>query len=277
MYADRGPNQDLRHQVGLINPQSCHVPNVPQPALRPSLQVTSTEPSIAGLPPATKPPIQSNQPVDEEDEMASTTRVAAVTQKFWASLLKPRGLELTSQGNVMVSPTRSQKPSQRERSTSPSPPERPLLSRKGTSILNKSSFRRANSFIQDRDAQPKLSRSRQPFRKVSSVAALGGGALDLVPDDGMPVAGPSHSTSKRELFKGLKFQIRGEARSASVRQAIEQGSGAIAPASDVDREEEVDFIIVRIVRCVLLCSTLIWRLTHRTAGVNCIGLNQRKS
>jgi len=111
----------------------------------------------------------------------------------------------------------------------------------------------------------------QPFRQtVSTQPALKSSANKRsrsrsVSNDN--VAGPSKTiatttmtagaddTSSNLLFKGLKFKAQGEARCANVRTEIEGcGGQMVSPGEEATRDEDVDFIIVRLVRHVFLFS-----------------------
>lgn len=54
-------------------------------------------------------------------------------------------------------------------------------------------------------------------------------------------------TASSNLFAGLSFLALGEAKSPSVRSAIEQNGGKMALEAD---DQDVDYIIVRLVRWV---------------------------
>lgn len=80
--------------------------------------------------------------------------------------------------------------------------------------------------------------SRQPFRKVQS--------LFLPRPDSSTQAAPEPDGSLPKIFVGKRFRVRAEARSASVRTAIESCGGTWV--EDEDEEKRVDFVIVRLVR-----------------------------
>lgn len=83
----------------------------------------------------------------------------------------------------------------------------------------------------------------------------------------LPAAGPSIDRSqtkeqrnvgrkgkganKSGLFSGLTFHVLGEAKSPSVRSAVEEGGGTLLPTSGeggTENDEDVDYILVRLVR-----------------------------
>ncbi|KAF4614207.1 hypothetical protein D9613_008021 [Agrocybe pediades] len=136
-----------------------------------------------------------------------------------------------------------------------------------------SSFRRVNSFAPALEASSSSLPGAEgpsggrvlPFRRsktVSGAVAFGGapppaedaaGPLGRAVSTGdIPGAGPSTSTSNanpaapppKQIFAGMKLAALGEARTPTVRSAIEQHGGAWC----ADEEEEgVDFIVVRLV------------------------------
>jgi DNA replication regulator DPB11 len=167
---------------------------------------------------------------------------------MWETLLKPRGFEIAA-GKLVRSPSKSQGGQGRPQfPPSPLPPPRLAESGRGGSIID--SFRRGNSFA---NLQPKeKSSARLPFRRIPTSGSLLGkngessssSSFNVPPQD---IPNPSSlSSSSSELFKGLKFRTLGEAKSASVRSAVEGCCGRIPSREDSD--EEVDYIIVRLVR-----------------------------
>ena len=87
---------------------------------------------------------------------------------------------------------------------------------------------------------------RRPFKRVPTTMA---GPLPAeTSDGGPPVASSSSGLEQRhQLFQGKVFRAMGEARCPSVREAIEQAGGMLVSEGS---DEEVDFIIVRLVRLV---------------------------
>lgn len=170
------------------------------------------------------------------------------------------------QGDAVMlesSPTRQ---SSRAQSSMALPAERSGIT-KGMPASALSSFKRAKSFAPVKPAEV----PRQPFQRVlsaragSSCIANEGGfsrgrAAPLAPassfmaanssrsvagdDAGEPSASTLTSAAASNIFTGLKFRVLGEAKSASVRSAIEESGGEMV-AEDSD---QVDYIIVRLVR-----------------------------
>jgi DNA replication regulator DPB11 len=199
--------------------------------------------SSAPQPEPTPSPSEDSHNQDEPEEIAAMKRLPAITLKVWQSLLKPRGFEIAD-GKLVRSPSKSQ---EYEKPLLPLPPlsprpttaKAPPVGAAEGSII--SAFRRANSFAPQRgDA----SASRhQPFRRTSTLGAL-------PPRWGNAEAGPSSVGAISccpDLFAGLRFRALGEARCANVRGAIE-GSGGLMVSEDA--ADDVDYIIVRLVRCV---------------------------
>lgn len=172
--------------------------------------ITEPPPSSS---PATEPEPTISLPnnADEEEELASINRIPAVTIKVWQSLLQYRGYEVSSQGRLVRSPTKSRPTKQPVEDRPPSPT--------GESIITK--FRRVNSF-----APPKQATGEIPFARSHSE----------------PAAGPSSAPATSTLFAGIKFCALGEAKSASVKDAIERSGGSLT-----SEEDDADYILVRLV------------------------------
>ncbi|KAF8872587.1 hypothetical protein BD779DRAFT_1613786 [Infundibulicybe gibba] len=180
--------------------------------------------------PAVEPIIPSKEPfVDEEEELASVRRVPAVTLQLWGSLLQKRGYEVTESGVVSSTPAAARKPL-----PNPSPVQNEKA--EGGSVI--SSFRRANSFAPVATS----SAPRQPFRRTATATQLRNPA-PLPRENTM--SDSSFMASAAPMVKnGIRFRALGEAKSASVREAIEQSGGVMVVDGD---EDEVDYIIVRLV------------------------------
>ncbi|KAF8337796.1 hypothetical protein F5887DRAFT_1137752 [Amanita rubescens] len=181
-------------------------------------------------------------PQYEEEEIACVAHRPAMTVQIWGSLLKNRGYEI-SNGKVIKSPSKLRKPSVAE------PTElndMDVDAPKTKSII--STFRRANSFapVNEPSQKSQPSQRLQPFRRTTSVAPVPSQQEETtIPErDVNAEAGPS-TIGPRRIFSGLRFRVLGEARSSSVRSAIEQGGGIWASEHDVD--DDVDYIIVRLV------------------------------
>jgi hypothetical protein len=63
---------------------------------------------------------------------------------------------------------------------------------------------------------------------------------------GDEISGPSKSSPAVQIFAGLKLRVLGEMKSPNVRNAILQLGGTVS----TDEDEDVDFIVVRLVRYV---------------------------
>lgn len=186
-------------------------------------------------------------------------RLPEVTLQLWGSLLKPRGYEISG-GALVRSPSKKTQSAPREPPASPaktSQQQRKNAGPNNGSVI--SSFRRANSFAQ---VQKDMTAPRQPFRRTltsvlqrqrgdmngsfSVPEPLGAGDKSSSGPSTSAVAGPSSSSSSGTLFTGLRFRALGEAKSATVRSAVEQYGGNIV--SDAEADEDVDFVVVRLVR-----------------------------
>ncbi|KAI0318602.1 hypothetical protein OF83DRAFT_929396 [Amylostereum chailletii] len=193
----------------------------------------------------------ANEP--EEEEIAPARRLPAVTLQVWESLLRPRGYVRVGGELVRVNegPSQLDEPSQvppvaapvasaskPKPKAKPKPSQHPAVDqepeRKAHSAL--STFDRTKSF-----APPRMEAesSKQPFRRSAS---LFGSAR------ASPAPGAVHETipALTGIFSGLTFRARGEAKSASVRDAILAGGGRWIDGA-VEEEDSVDIIIVRLV------------------------------
>jgi DNA replication regulator DPB11 len=200
--------------------------------------------------PSSQEHAQSVPDVPEEEEIAAARRVPSATLRVWESLLAPRGYSKVGSELVKIDLAEG---------LNPTPDSSPSLSRaakgKGkalaldrptpsTSIKGRSAlatFTRSKSFAPSTEppsgnAPPTT--SRQPFRKAQS--------LFLPRPDSPPQVAPEPDGSPPKIFVGKRFRVRAEARSASVRSAIEGRGGTWV--EDEDEEKRVDFVIVRLVR-----------------------------
>lgn len=105
-----------------------------------------------------------------------------------------------------------------------------------------SSFRRVNSFAPPKDKDATASAPRQPFKRIASTGRSRSTSTAPIDKD----EGPS-----MKLFTRLKFRALGEAQSANVRSEIEGCGGRML--NEEDDDEEVDYVIVRLVRSVISC------------------------
>lgn len=205
-------------------------------------------------------------PAAPEEEMAVARRVPAATLRVWESLLAPRGYSKV--GSELIKTCPAEAPN-----TTPDPPPSlpkvnkgkgkarhldlsdPPFSGKGRSAL--ATFTRSKSFVPSTTPAPEdpaVSASRQPFRKVQSL---------FLPRPSSPTqVAPEPGGSSPKIFVGMRFQVRAEARSASVRSAIESCGGTWV--EDEDEEDRVDFVIIRLVRYASLPSLLYAYSTAQT-------------
>ncbi|KAF8071539.1 hypothetical protein FPV67DRAFT_1667036 [Lyophyllum atratum] len=178
---------------------------------------------------------------ETEEEPAAVQRLPAATLQLWGSLLGGRGYEITD-GELIRSPPKG------PRSPVPPSPQEALEKGKGSLL---SQFRRSNSFAPARPDAPS-SALPQPFRRSRTVAATNvrdNGATSFMAS-GQPSRGKvgesssSAAAATSMIFAGRKFIALGEAKSPSVRAAIEENGGKMAVEFE---DEDVDFIIVRLV------------------------------
>lgn len=132
------------------------------------------------------------------------------------------------------------------------PPESPERRQFGAARSVITSFRRANSFAPPKE--PGTAR-QLPFRRTTSSsnaqagpsnvgAAVGLGAKRREEGVGGPSGSGSGSSAARpQIFAGKHVRALGEAKGAVVRNVVEQRGGVMS----TDEDEEVDFIIVRLV------------------------------
>ena len=116
--------------------------------------------------------------------------------------------------------------------------------------------RRANSFAPARPDVEAHSRPL-PFKRAPTIVGMGNPAGEEAVSSFMaPVLqsarreknGESSTAGSSNIFTGMKFLALGEAKSASVRSAVELNGGTWCAGGD--DEDEVDYVIVRLVRCV---------------------------
>lgn len=199
---------------------------------------------------APEPSQEHAQPVPdalEEEEIAVARRVPAATLRVWESLLAPRGYAKVGSELIKTAPAEALNPTpdpplsllrvSKGKGKARAPLDSPAFS-KGRSAL--ATFTRSKSFAPStapasEDSAPA---SRQPFRKAQSL---------FLPQPDLPAqVAPESDGSPPKIFVGRRFRVRAEARSASVRTAIESYGGTWV--EDEDEEERVDFVIVRLVR-----------------------------
>lgn len=181
----------------------------------------------------------SNQEYDDDGEIATVKVLPAVTLQIWASLLGRRGYQVS--GTELI------------RTTSNAGPQTPKVLAKvepGKSIS--SVFRRADSFAHAELEAESVGSSKQPFRRAATSTSV---AKSAPPIHGIPAKNGESLTSVDldvpsnavvTIFSGNRFRALGEAKTTAVKNAIEKYGGQMVHADD----EEVNFILVRLVRCV---------------------------
>ncbi|KAG5641864.1 hypothetical protein DXG03_004088 [Asterophora parasitica] len=221
-----------KYQVRRPRPERKSLPETASPPPPSSSAVHSDQPENPA--PAPLKPQETSFYDDTEEELASVQRLPAATLQLWGSLLGRRGYEI-SNGELIKSPSKAPRP---PIAPPPASPER------GNGSLI-SQFRRSNSFAPVRSDRP-ASALPKPFRRTRTVSAMNHGNDDA--GSFMASARQNNGESSKSaisgIFSGLKFVALGEAKSPSVRTAIEDNGGRMALDAD---DENVDFIIVRLV------------------------------
>lgn len=171
----------------------------------------------------------SNALDDDDEELAAVSRVPEGKLRFWESLLKPRGFEVTTTGNLQRSPGKEKATTRRAYLE-----EEPINQGSNTrSVI--SSFRAGNSFLQE--PRPLQRTNTAGMSITASTSRLGGQQSSV------------NQRQQQGLFSGLRLLVLGEARSPSVQKAIEDAGGKYM-SPDMEDEGEPDYIVVRLVRCV---------------------------
>jgi len=184
-----------------------------------------------------------------------------VTLQLWSSLLDRRGYQVAD-GEVILSPSKADVDGPAKNLEPEQAPASPTGLKFGAARSVLSSFRRANSFAPAVEPKNVPGPSRQlPFRRTStSMAALGDDAGKAGPSKvarepsreaspGDEISGASKSSTGSpavQIFIGMKLRLLGEMKSPNVRKAILQLGGTLS----ADEDEDVDFIVVRLVRYV---------------------------
>lgn len=196
----------------------------------PSQQDGGPSSSASNLKQPPQPP-QNSILDDVEDEKAFANVLPDATLLLWSKLLERRGYQITA-GEVILSPSKADAlPPNAKKSAIPSRPVSPHHHAGGSVI---SAFRRANSFAPV--VQAKGTSRQLPFEQ-SSVREIVGEA-----EASSSRSGPSNTTSM--IFTGMIFRALGEAKCPNVRRAIDELGGRMS----TDQDEDVDFVIVRLVR-----------------------------
>ena len=206
-----------------------------------------------------EPQLHQNSILDElEDERAFANVLPDATLLLWSKLLERRGYQITD-GEVILSPSKTNvPPPNAKKSDMPSRSNSPHHHANGSVI---SSLRRVAPVVQTNPGTSK----RLPFRRSSSSATAAGAVasssevaavrplLEKQPETkeivreaeaGSSRSGPAPSKTGSMIFMGMVFLALGEAKCPNVRQAINELGGRMS----TDEDEDVDFIIVRLVR-----------------------------
>ncbi|KAG6853350.1 hypothetical protein C0991_005081, partial [Blastosporella zonata] len=214
---------------------------------RPRPERKSLPEETAASSPPPSPPVPSDRPDEDqeepEEELAAVKRLPEATLQLWGSLLGRRGYEI-SDGALIKSPSKGPKP------LALPPPPSPLAERGKGSVI--SQFRRTNSFAPVRPEVASSSRP-QPFRRTRTTSAMDMGVNSGSFMASAPAIRENHVNGESSkstaagttgIFAGLKFTALGEAKSPSVRTAIEENGGRMMMGLE---DEDVDYVIVRLV------------------------------
>ncbi|KAJ7802410.1 hypothetical protein B0H14DRAFT_2892247 [Mycena olivaceomarginata] len=186
-------------------------------------------------------PASQPQRMPIAENAASDVKKPEYTMDDEDELAPSRGYEV-ARGGVVLSPGKAQQMVLDVRSEKPTQEQDTAVEK---SVL--SGFRRTNSFIESRPTaaaarESSAGPSRLPFGRTNSTWNIPSNS-DAGPSS---LAGTKRPAEKNvddasAAFTGLRFLLRGETDSATVRKAIEGAGG------DVVRGEDADFIIVRLI------------------------------
>jgi hypothetical protein len=218
---------------------------------------------VSSAPPSSEEPQpHQNSILDEmEDERAFANVLPDATLLLWSKLLERRGYQIT-EGEVILSPSKVNVPPPNAKK--PDMPIRPNSSNHHASGSVISSLRRVAPVVQANSGTSK----HLPFRRTSSSAsgvgavASGSGVaavrpllekqpaiteIDREAEASPSRSGPAPSNTGSMIFVGMVFRALGEAKCPNVRRAIDELGGRMS----TDEDEDVDFVIVRLVRLAL--------------------------
>ena len=221
------------------------------------LSLLNCQVSIAP-PSSEEPQAPQTSILDEmEDERAFANVLPDATLQLWSKLLERRGYQITD-GEVILSPSKAGVPPPNAKKSDM--PNRPNLSHHHTNGSVISSLRRVAPVVQ---ANPGTSK-HLPFRRSSSATGVGAvarssevAAVRRLPEKQPAIteivgeaeasssrSRPAPSNSGSMIFAGMVFRALGEAKCPNVRNAIDELGGRMS----TDEDEDVDFVIVRLVR-----------------------------
>ena len=202
---------------------------------------------------------------EDEEPARALKRVPAVTLQIWQSILQPRGFAMR-EGRLVRSPSKSQAPPASLHQEQDSPgkdrdkggarAEDTADGATGRPSVLRGLSKSASFAPQTKDAstpRPPFARSSLVFGAPPSgtILAQGGEDLPAASSSRVTPSGADAGNGEAEaggIFQGKTFRAMGEARSGAVRQAVEEAGGRMVRE---DEDEEVDFVIVRLVRYVL--------------------------
>ncbi|KAJ7047172.1 hypothetical protein C8F04DRAFT_1387638 [Mycena alexandri] len=207
---------------------------------------------------------------DDEPLIARIQRPHAMALQLWGSLLKARGYAVDeARRGVMLSPHKAREVREREEADREGGELGVSMQHAGGEDVKEkekaresvlSSFRRQNSVV----IAPRTTAA--PARGPNSAGASAGAGPSRMPfgrsaTSGNLLQGPTNANANAEaavqfdasppstVFKSLRFLLRGETDTATVRDAIEGAGGFVVRASAVEESEDggYDFVVVRLV------------------------------
>ncbi|KAF9483199.1 hypothetical protein BDN70DRAFT_874071 [Pholiota conissans] len=235
-----GRFDEATYQVRRPRPERKKLPEARSSPPPPSSTVPSSQHDECPSPSYKPKPQQSAQANadGDEEEPAFVNVLPDVMLQLWGGLLERRGYQITD-GEVILSPS---KKAAAQKTTLP-PPESPARQQFGAARSVLSSFRRQNSFAPAAPPKEPGTSRPLPFKRTTSSNAQAGPSK--IPDGVDAAASESESkpSVQKQIFAGMRVRALGEAKSAAVRNAVEQLGGVMS----IDEDEDVDFIIVRLV------------------------------
>ena len=177
---------------------------------------------VSSAPPSSEEPQPHQNTIldDMEDERAFANVLPDATLLLWSKLLERRGYQITD-GEVILSPSKVNVPPPNDKKSDlPSRPNSPHHHVNGSVI---SSLRRCRPLLEKQPETTEIVREDEASSSRSR---------------------PAPSDNSSMIFMGMVFRALGEAKCPNVRQAINELGGRMS----TDEDEDVDFIIVRLVR-----------------------------
>ncbi|KAJ7766878.1 hypothetical protein B0H16DRAFT_374721 [Mycena metata] len=265
-----GQLDEAKYQAHLPRPERRATPAPPpNPHVRDPSSSNSNSHSLGPLNPISTNISGTYDLNDDEPLIARIQRPQAMTLQLWGSLLKARGYAVDEgRRGVVLSPRKAKEVRERDAA------DREEGGESGVSVQHAdgkekgkaresvlSSFRRQNSVVitprttaaaargpNSAGASAGAGPSRMPFgRSATSGNLLQGTNVDANAEDTVQLDASPPSV----VFNSLRFLLRGETDTATVRGAIEGAGGVVVHANAVEGSEDedggYDFVVVRLV------------------------------